>query len=51
MQRMPGNLPKDAPTESNPSRFLDLWTIAAIAISAAVIADLIHEGLDTGACA
>jgi hypothetical protein len=45
---MPGNLPKDAPTESNPSRFLDLWTIAAIAISAAVIADLIHEGLGHG---
>ncbi len=34
--------------ESNSSRLLDLWTIAAIAISAAVITDVIHEGLGHG---
>ncbi|MGB7845785.1 MAG: hypothetical protein WBL63_09240 [Candidatus Acidiferrum sp.] len=45
---MPGDLAKDASTESNPSRLLDLWTIAAIAISAAVITDIIHEGLGHG---
>jgi hypothetical protein len=48
MQCMLGDLAKDAPIESNSSRFLDLWTIAAIAISAAVITDVIHEGIGHG---
>jgi hypothetical protein len=48
MQRMPGNPAKDASTESNPSRLLDLWTVAAIAISVAVITDVIHEVLGHG---
>jgi len=41
MQRM-------AAAESSPPRWLDLWTIAAIAISATVIANFIHEGLGHG---
>lgn len=39
---------KDASAESNPPRLLDLCTIAAIAVSAAVITDFIHEGLGHG---
>ena len=42
MQRM------TASAESSPPRFPDLWTIAAIAVSAAVITDFIHEGLGHG---
>ena len=50
---MAGNTSKDAAAESNPpgSREAtkpDLLTVAAIAIVAAVIADLIHEGLGHG---
>ncbi|HLZ43183.1 MAG TPA: hypothetical protein VKQ11_19605 [Candidatus Sulfotelmatobacter sp.] len=37
-----------AAAESSPPRWLDLWTIAAIAISATVIANFIHEGLGHG---
>src|ERR1700688_3698743 len=42
MQRMA------ATVESNPPRLPDLWTIAAIAVCATVIADFIHEGLGHG---
>jgi len=42
MQRMA------ATAESSPPRLLDLWTIAAIAVSATVITDFIHEGLGHG---
>jgi hypothetical protein len=45
---MPANLAKGAPTDSNSSRSLDLWTIAAIGICAAVLTDVIHEGLGHG---
>jgi hypothetical protein len=48
MQCMLGDLAKDVPIKSNSSRLLDLWTIAAIAISAAVITDVIHEGFGHG---
>ena len=48
MQCMPGNPEKNSPTESNTSHLLDLWTIAAIAIFAEVITDVIHEGLGHG---
>jgi hypothetical protein len=53
MQRMAGNAAKDLSAESSPTRMregsvLDLWTIAAIAIAAMVIADFIHEGLGHG---
>ena len=34
--------------KSIPPRLLDLWTIAAIAVSATVITNLIHEGLGHG---
>jgi hypothetical protein len=37
-----------AKAESNPPRLLDLWTIAAIAVSATVVTDFIHEGLGHG---
>ncbi len=47
MQRMPAVLAKDVARESGASRF-DLWTVIAIAISAAVITDVIHEGLGHG---
>jgi hypothetical protein len=42
MQRM------DITAESSPPRWLDLWTIAAIAVSATVVTDFIHEGLGHG---
>jgi hypothetical protein len=42
MQRM------TATAEFSPARFLDLWTIVAIAVSATVITDFIHEGLGHG---
>ncbi len=53
MQRMAANPAKGASAESSPPRMReatkpDLWTIAAIAVVAAVIADLIHEGLGHG---
>jgi hypothetical protein len=47
MQRMPANLAKDVATESGATRF-DVWTVIAIAISAAVITDVLHEGLGHG---
>ncbi len=42
MQRMA------ATAGSNSPRSLDLWTVAAIAVSATVITDLIHEGVGHG---
>jgi hypothetical protein len=48
MQRMEPHVAKDASAESSPPRLLDLWTVAAIAISATVITDFIHEGLGHG---
>lgn len=53
MQRMAANAAKDGSAESSPPRMRetsmpDLWTIAAIAIAATVIADFIHEGLGHG---
>jgi hypothetical protein len=53
MQRMTANAAKDPSAESSPPRMreasmLDLWTVAAIAIAAMVIADFIHEGLGHG---
>ncbi len=48
MHCMSANAMKDASAESNPPRLLDLCTIAAIAVSAAVITDFIHEGLGHG---
>ena len=53
MQRMDAKAAKDASPESSPPRtreatMPDLWTIAAIAVAATVIADLIHEGLGHG---
>ena len=53
MQRMAANAAKDATAESSPPCLReatkpDLLTIAAIAIAATVIADLIHEGLGHG---
>jgi hypothetical protein len=47
MQRMPAVLAKDVARESGVSRF-DVWTVIAIAISAAIITDVIHEGLGHG---
>jgi hypothetical protein len=37
-----------AKAESSPPRLLDIWTIAAIAVSATVVTDFIHEGLGHG---
>jgi hypothetical protein len=37
-----------AKAESIPPRLLDLWTIAAIAVSATVVTDFIHEGIGHG---
>lgn len=53
MQRMAANAGKDATIESNPpclheATKPDLFTIAAVAITATVIADFIHEGLGHG---
>jgi hypothetical protein len=58
MQRMAANAAKDASAESSPPPLRkasmpdpylpDRWTIAAIAIAAMVIADIIHEGLGHG---
>jgi hypothetical protein len=48
MQRMEPHVAKDASAESSPPRLLDLWTVAAIAISATVTTDFIHEGLGHG---
>jgi hypothetical protein len=53
MRRMAADTSKDAAAESNPSPSFeatkpDLLTVAAITIVAAVIADLIHEGLGHG---
>ena len=47
MQRMPANVARDVARESGARRF-DVWTVIAIAISAAVITDVIHEGLGHG---
>jgi hypothetical protein len=53
MQPMAANAAKDASAESSAPRMreapkLDLWTITAVAITATVIADFIHEGLGHG---
>jgi hypothetical protein len=48
MHCMGANAAKHASADPNPPRLLDLWTIAAIAVSAAVITDFIHEGLGHG---
>src|SRR5208337_4685513 len=53
MRRMPANREKDASEESGRPRsgeatLPDLWTVAAIAIVAAVVTDFIHEGLGHG---
>ena len=53
MRRMAADAAKDTTAESNPQRPReatkpDLFTIAAIAIAATVIADFIHEGLGHG---
>src|SRR6202049_4858373 len=53
MRRMAANAARDATAESSPPRRReatkpDLFTIAAIAIAATVIADFIHEGLGHG---
>jgi hypothetical protein len=51
MPRMSTNVARDATAESNPAcepTHPDLLTVAAIAIAATVIADLIHEGLGHG---
>jgi hypothetical protein len=53
MRRMAANATKDAPAGSSPLRLReatkpDLLTIVAITVAAAVIADIIHEGLGHG---
>lgn len=40
--------PMAATAVPSPPRLLDLWTIVAIAVSATVVTDLIHEGLGHG---
>jgi hypothetical protein len=48
MQRMVTNAAQNTSAESKPLGFPDLWTIAAIAIVATVITNVIHEGIGHG---